>query len=192
MSKELNYLFEEDRLFANYRDYGDVESFHRLFAITSPWLLKMIYRITGDMEAAKDLEQDCWFKLIKQKEYFNSGKGRIANLIYTIAKNNALMWKRRLKVEKEYLENFPDEEKKTSEPDKALEKTERSAIIKESIEKLSENHKDVVILFYLADMKIKDIAKVLDKPENTVKTLLRRAKIQLESILSPVFEKEYK
>ncbi len=47
------------------------------------------------------------------------------------------------------------------------------------ISHLDEAYRDVIYLFYQEDMKIKEIAKVLELKEGTVKTRLRRARAQL-------------
>ncbi len=52
-----------------------------------------------------------------------------------------------------------------------------------AMDTLHEDYKTVILLKYFEDMKISEIAKILDKPESTVKTWLRRGCKQLEKIL---------
>jgi RNA polymerase sigma-70 factor (ECF subfamily) len=52
-----------------------------------------------------------------------------------------------------------------------------------AIDILRDNYKTVIILKYFNDMTIESIANVMDIPENTVKTYLRRAKENLNKIL---------
>lgn len=48
---------------------------------------------------------------------------------------------------------------------------------------LSENYQTVIILFYYHDLPIRTISGMMEKPENTVKTYLRRAKAELKAAL---------
>ena len=53
----------------------------------------------------------------------------------------------------------------------------------DAIDLLKPKYKTVIILKYFDDMKIEDISYVLNTPENTVKSHLKRAKESLSSIL---------
>lgn len=63
--------------------------------------------------------------------------------------------------------------------------TDRDEILdlRAAIKKLPEAQREVITLFYLQDLKIKDIAVILDKPENTVKVTLMRARDALKNLL---------
>ncbi|XZK78762.1 sigma-70 family RNA polymerase sigma factor [Clostridium perfringens] len=61
--------------------------------------------------------------------------------------------------------------------------TEEKLDLYNAIDLLNDNYKTVIIMMYFNDMKIKDIAKVMEIPENTVKTYLRRAKQALGEVL---------
>lgn len=52
-----------------------------------------------------------------------------------------------------------------------------------AIDLLRDNYKTVIILKYFNDMTIESISKIMETPENTVKTYLRRAKDSLGKIL---------
>jgi len=52
-----------------------------------------------------------------------------------------------------------------------------------AIDLLRDNYKTVIILKYFNDMTIETISMVMETPENTVKTYLRRAKDSLSKIL---------
>ncbi len=55
--------------------------------------------------------------------------------------------------------------------------------LKEMIDDLSEEYSSVLALFYYEDMSIKEIAKVLEISEGTVKSRLSRAKSKLKILL---------
>ena len=55
-----------------------------------------------------------------------------------------------------------------------------------AINKLKPKYRNAVILFYFRDLPIKDIASIMEVPENTVKTYLHRGKKQLKNKLKGV------
>jgi RNA polymerase sigma-70 factor (ECF subfamily) len=52
-----------------------------------------------------------------------------------------------------------------------------------AIEQLRPDYREVIKLYYLDDLSVKQIALVLDRNENTVKTQLARARETLKSLL---------
>ena len=61
----------------------------------------------------------------------------------------------------------------------------------DDIDSLKEQYKTVVILFYFQELKIKEIARIMEIPEGSVKAYLYRAKKQLRRWLEGE-QKEYK
>lgn len=55
--------------------------------------------------------------------------------------------------------------------------------IKELLKNLNIDLRQIVILYYIEDLSIKDIAKILEIPEGTVKSRLSRARKELEQVL---------
>jgi RNA polymerase sigma-70 factor (ECF subfamily) len=52
-----------------------------------------------------------------------------------------------------------------------------------AIEQLRPEYREVIKLYYLDDLSVKEIAQILDKNENTIKTQLFRAREILKSAL---------
>ena len=52
-----------------------------------------------------------------------------------------------------------------------------------AIERLRPEYKEVIKLYYLDDLSVKQIAQILDKNENTIKTQLARARESLRALL---------
>ena len=48
---------------------------------------------------------------------------------------------------------------------------------------LDNSYQTAIILFYYHDLSIKSIAEAMEKPEGTIKTYLRRAKIELKKVI---------
>lgn len=77
----------------------------------------------------------------------------------------------------------------------AEERTDTEALTKESqrmvldkLNELDDEHRDILILRYMEEMDIKEIATILGKTENATSVHIHRAKKKLESLLTEHYE----
>ena len=70
-----------------------------------------------------------------------------------------------------------------------IEKVEENNVMEE-IEKLPQDYKTVIYLYYYEGYKVSEISKLMDTNENTIKTWLSRAREQLKENLKGGFEDE--
>ncbi len=56
--------------------------------------------------------------------------------------------------------------------------------VREALKKLSEDHREVIELFYFSQLSIPEIAQMLQRPVGTVKSQLSRAREKLKELLS--------
>lgn len=57
-------------------------------------------------------------------------------------------------------------------------------IIKNALQKVKKEHQDIIIWHYLDDMPIGEIAKLVDKPEGTVRVMLHRGLKELKDVIN--------
>jgi RNA polymerase sigma-70 factor (ECF subfamily) len=69
-------------------------------------------------------------------------------------------------------------------PDKQAENQSTAMWLERRITTLPERQREVLVLSTLKGLRMKDIAKVMSLPENTVKTHLRRARLALAESLA--------
>ena len=55
--------------------------------------------------------------------------------------------------------------------------------IEQSLKRLKPHYRDVIILKFFEDLTVQQIAEILDKPEGTIKTWLRRSLQDMKGIL---------
>jgi RNA polymerase sigma-70 factor (ECF subfamily) len=94
-----------------------------------------------------------------------------------------LDWRKRKQVSTVSLEStFTDDEDGETEPVEVADWSENpeqialSEAMQEAVRSLPENHREVVTMYYLEDMGISEVAKVLGVPKNTVLSRLARAR----------------
>ncbi|MFA6397223.1 MAG: RNA polymerase sigma factor [Candidatus Paceibacterota bacterium] len=139
---------------------------------------------TSNREKAIDITQDTF---IKTWEYLSRSEKEIENmraLLYKIAKNLIIDYRRKKKSES--LDNlteqgfdFSDEKNDMYEKETIFEGKQAF----ESINKLDEKYREVIMLRFVEDMEIKDIAKALNKSENNVSVRIHRGLEKLKNIL---------
>ena len=157
--------------------------------------LKPIYNFVRQYlraeDDAEDASQDIFFKVWKYAGRFKHGK-RFKPWLYTIARNTALdhIKKRRASafselddVENglEFEDTLKDEEPL---PDEIFESVESSAMLDTLLDTLHPDHRTVLILHYREEMTFNEIAIVMKKPMNTVKSWHRRALGKIRKVMS--------
>lgn len=132
-----------------------------------------------DVTYAEDLTQETFLNFFENLSDYHY-KGKTKNYLYTIASN---LCKNFYKKKKDVLIEDEDLEK-SSFP--ALEMTEQilqKTMMEAAIASLSEELQEVIILYYFQELKLSEIAKVLQISLSLVKYRLTRAKKKLEDYL---------
>lgn len=132
-----------------------------------------IYRFccykTGNVILSYDLTQNVFLKLIK---YIGSyvDKGKFKSYLITIAINvcNTYFYENNIAFD-EFNTNTYDETTV-----KELDKIEKNDSIQQALNRLPEKQKEVIILKYYEDFKIREISKILDEKVPTIKSRLKQ------------------
>jgi len=69
------------------------------------------------------------------------------------------------------------------DPEVALEKKDKSAVLRQCLEKLSPEHKEIIDLVYYHEKSVEEVAEIVGIPENTVKTRMFYARKKLSELL---------
>lgn len=139
----------------------------------------------GKKEVANDAVQETFIKIWKNLNKFDKEKSSFKTWLFKIAKNTIidLSRKKRFFLFSDLEETVNDEdysiveniEDDTPLPDEILEKMENIEKLKNIIEKMPKNYKEVLVLHYQEDMTFEEIGEILEKPLNTVKSWHQRA-----------------
>ncbi len=137
-------------------------------------------------DVAEDLTQEIFVKVWKKMKGFND-KYKFKNWIYAIAKNSCLDYLKKNKAISFSEFNLTDGnllfENLIAQTEQPV-KTETEGDLNSAIEKLPEKYKKIVHLHYFGGFKFREIAKMLKKPLNTVKSANRRALEKLKNIIN--------
>ncbi len=180
---------------------GDEEAFKILITRYTTPLYNFTARLTNKNDAS-DIVQEIFIKAWKNIKRFDSLKASFKTWIFTIAKNtitdffrksgSASGGKKSINFSdignndgediNSFAENIPDE---NLLPEEALQKLEDSVFLNKILTKLRPIYQEVLILHYQEEMTFEEIGKILNKPLNTVKSIHRRAIIEMRKILVP-------
>lgn len=158
-------------------DPKDESKFEKLYRDYEKRVFAIAYHYTGDIYDSEEIAQTVFFRVAKNIHKIDAENPFGAkSYIYTITKNAALsllVKKKNAPILTESPEGFA--ERGTELGDEIEFKDEFDRVL-HCIKRLPTIYKDVMILFYLNELKIKEIASALDMNESTVKTHLRRGR----------------
>lgn len=164
---------EEDRaLIARTRE-GDYAAFETLYNKYKGQVYRTALAIVRDQGAAEDILQDCFIRMYTHIERIDSSLPLIPWL-YRVTVNLSYNWVTRRKKWLTPLEAVVDRltmSPRTS-PEQIVEENELQQAVQEAIYTLNFDQRVVLILFYLTNFSIREIAYILDVPEGTVKSRL--------------------
>ena len=142
----------------------------------------VIFQITG-LDALDDLVQDTFIKLWKSLHEYR-GDAAITSWIYRVSVNAALDHLRKSKRRIEY-GSVDAEAAEEPEPEGVSPEDEVASreLLNQALASLSDDQRTVVVLSYLHDLSLAQIAQVLDVSEGTVKSRLFYARETLRSFI---------
>jgi len=161
---------------ANYADIleraraGDMEAFAGLVQQFQSAIVSYLFRLTGDMELARDLGQDTFIQAYKGLSTTVCTISFRAWL-YRIATNNALQYFRR--QAKLAFVPLDDSRPAAANPDAAREGSE-SAAVHEALLKMPERLRVCLVLHFVDGFKHREIAKMLGISEDAVRMRVAR------------------
>jgi len=184
---------EEDEALVARVQRGEIRAFDVLVDRYKQRLYAMVYHMTGNHEDANDLVQDALIKAYKSLRSFK-GQSSFYTWVYRIAVNRTINFLKRRKDRGHVslndvdasIETDPDYVELMSHvtPRREAGLTELQEKLNEAVQKLSDEHRAVVIMHDVQGMTHADIAKVIRCSEGTVRSRLFYARQQLQGLLS--------
>ncbi|EKE11397.1 MAG: RNA polymerase sigma factor SigW [uncultured bacterium] len=180
LKKDYSLLSDNDLVFKVQK--GKTDLFGIVIERYQGKLFAYLYRLIGNQEEAQDLLQDVFIKAFRNMNSYDIER-KFSSWIYRIAHNEAINH-----LKRKSLRRFISWEDVVSTRDKLMtSETEEGAdkawlrkeIINEVdqvINKLPFKYKQVLLLRYYSEKSYEEISEILQKPINTVGTLINRAK----------------
>ncbi|MEO0275742.1 MAG: RNA polymerase sigma factor [candidate division WOR-3 bacterium] len=156
------------------KDEDAVRIFVREYKIP---LYNYIYRIVYNKEDAEDLLQDTFLKIFKNINNIDFKRNARA-FIFKIARNCCIDFLRKKKKEMPFIEEIYENK------NDIYERMRLKGKIESALLNLKEEDREIIILKYIENFKIKEISEIMGIQENTVKIKIFRALKKLKSYFS--------
>src|SRR5947209_13781695 len=161
---------------------GDRLAMQVLYARYHVRVFRFVLRLVRNESTAEDLTSEVFLDVWRQAGRFE-GRSAVSTWMLAIARFKALSALRR-RPEEELDERTAEAIEDTSDdPQTALEKKDKSAIIRKCLTGLSAEHREVIDLVYYHEMSVEEVAEIVGIPENTVKTRMFYARKRLAELL---------
>jgi RNA polymerase sigma-70 factor, ECF subfamily len=183
----------DESLMLRYRD-GDVRAFELLVTRHRKALFNFILRFVRDTAQAEDVTQETFLRLVKGADAYER-QAKFTTWLYTIARNLCVDAARRGKHRKAASLDAPigDEDGSASlldlvadggaAVDRQAQSRELAVRLRQAIEALPDEQREIFLLREVADLQFNEIANVIGCPENTVKSRMRYALEKLREAL---------
>ncbi len=160
---------------------GKDSAYKEVIDLYADQLLRTSYLILRDKEEAEDVVQETLIRVFKNIKNFK-GTSKLYTWIYQINLNLSrdILRKRHINL------SLEDEWIGEEDPNLKIEEKINKEVLERELKKLNPIYKEVLVLFYLREFSIKDIALILETSEGTIKSRLSRAR----NILKLSLEKE--
>jgi RNA polymerase sigma-70 factor, ECF subfamily len=161
---------------------GDADALADLIAVMERPLLYYATSVTGNQDTALDVLQDVWIKVLRGIRKLKD-PGSLKPWLYAITHGVAVDRVRR---------NYKRDKAEQTQIDDSLNAEEPSfdnddaAAIHDALARLGVKHREVLVLHFLQDLSILEIADVVGCSEGTIKSRIHYAKRQMKQILEGV------
>jgi len=148
---------------------GNIDSFNIIVNKYEFTILKFIYNIIKDKEAAEDIAQEVFITVYNKLYTYKRGY-KFSNWLFQIARNKCIDYMRKYKrVYEANVEEIVAVSKDLT-PDEVVEYIETKNIVEEFIKKLNEVDRHIITLKYSDDyITFSDIGEILGLSESAVK-----------------------
>lgn len=169
---------------------GNKERFREIERRYHEKLYFYLRHLIGYQEETEDVLQNVFIKAYEHLDSFDNRRA-FSSWIYRIAHNEAINWikkkNRRKTISWEDVISAKDQLKVVSDEESPQDTWIRKELrqeVREAMGELPAKYKEVLLLRFFFDRSYNEISEIIDRPRNTVGTLISRAKGQLIRILN--------
>jgi RNA polymerase sigma-70 factor (ECF subfamily) len=190
----MNSMEQETRELARGLRRRDPDLLDELIARYHYRLLRYLWALTGNHEAAEDLFQETWVRVLERGHQY-SPRWKFENWLFAIARNLSIdMLRRRQPGSLDELlspadtrapRELPDPDSLT--PFESAAAGEQAGHMRALLQRLPAEAREVLVLRFQEDLNLDEIAAIVEAPLSTVKSRLYRG---LEGLRNLLKEKE--
>jgi RNA polymerase sigma-70 factor (ECF subfamily) len=161
---------------------GDETALRALFGRHQTRVFRFVARLVANTAIAEEVTSEVFLEVWRNAGKFE-GASAAATWILSIAHHRAVSHLRKRREESWNEDAAADLRDAGDDPEVAAQKADKAATLRLCLDKLSAEHKAIVELVYYHELSIREASKVLQIPENTVKTRMFYARKRLSELL---------
>ena len=195
----------DEALVEEYRQTKDMSLFKSLVRRYQNRIYNAAFRMLGNREEAEEVVQDTFVKMHQNLDSFRK-QSSFAAWAFKISHNLSIDRLRTKKRRASFqmfsfnptstlgsdseddkgmvIQQIPDEK---SDPGKLIDLTEQSQVIQDSLNKLPESQRSVLVLFDIEGFSYNEVAEIVGVNIGTVRSRLYYGRLKLKEILTPYF-----
>ena len=161
---------------------GDRLAMQVLYARYHVRVFRFVVRLVRDESTAEDLISEVFLDVWRQAGRFE-GRSAVSTWMLAIARFKALSALRRRPDQELDEETAGAIEDPSDDPAAALEKKDKSTMLRKCLTGLSAEHREIIDLVYYHEKSVEEVAEIVGIPQNTVKTRMFYARKRLAELL---------
>jgi RNA polymerase sigma factor (sigma-70 family) len=172
---------------------GNESAFSRLVDRHKDKAFNLAFRICSNHEEAEEIAQDSFLKAYRSLRGFKM-KSSFSTWLYRIIYNTAISYVRAKKKGILSLEDFPVDATDfiaNNSSEEEAEKEYRSCLINFALQKIPEEERGLITLFYYEEMRIDEIADITGLTKSNIKIKLFRARQKMLEIIEKVEKRKF-
>lgn len=161
---------------------GDQMAMRTLFARHHVRVYRFVLRLVRNQATAEDLISEVFLDVWRQAAKFER-RSAVSTWMLSIARFKALSALRRRSEEDLDEETAERIEDQSDDPELALAKKDKGAVLRQCLTALSTEHREVIDLVYYHEKSVEEVAEIVGIPEATVKTRMFYARKKLSGLM---------
>ncbi len=183
----MDNLPEDSALMLRYKD-GDTAAFDTLYQRHNDALYRYLLRLSRQPDAAEDVFQEVWGKIIKARETYRP-TAKFTTFLYRVAHNCFIDYIRRNKRHSHAVVVAPECQPDPGEaPEMLAERSLARRRLNAALLDLPDEQRDVFLLHEEAGLSLDEIASITDTNRETAKSRLRYAVKKLRAAIDEPVE----
>jgi RNA polymerase sigma factor (sigma-70 family) len=170
---------------------GKINAFSSIVDRHKDRAYNLAFRICGNHEEAEEIAQDSFLKAYRSLNTFKM-KSAFATWLFRIVYNTAISYVRSKKKAVLSLEDFPADATDfigNNASEEESDREYRSTLVNFALQKIHDDERGLISLFYYEDMSIEEIAEVTGVSKSNIKVKLFRARQKMLEIIEKAEKK---
>jgi RNA polymerase sigma-70 factor (ECF subfamily) len=161
---------------------GDREAFSRIVLRYAERVYRVVHFIVRNLDDAKDITQETFCRAYRGLRSFDQAKP-FYPWVHQIARNLSLNFIGRAEHKNVTLPEDGSIPAKTEDPIVSVIRTEEAASLYRALDRLTPEHREIIMLKHFSECKYAEIAQILAIPIGTVMSRLYNARMKLKAAL---------